>query len=161
MNSPVCCLKEEETKKGREQEALQTISGAITGGNGSHLSHLDIWEDLWLHKRGGQAEVSEERVLHRGLWRGSDDMPPLQQWEVKGKNNRALGERAQSGTAGSTRTLSFFTLTVIALFLSSTPAHRHTHNLHGGRKYWSISSYPILEWRFRGPYTSSQCYRPL
>lgn len=59
---------------------------AITGGNGSHLSHLDIWEDLWLHRREGQAEVREARVLHRGLWHGSDDTPSLQQWEVKGKN---------------------------------------------------------------------------
>lgn len=97
----------ERKEGGREREALQPISGAITGGNGSHLSHLDIWEDLWLHRREGQAEVSEERVLHRGLWHGSDDTPLLQQWEVKGKNNRAQGERGRCGTAGPARILSF------------------------------------------------------
>lgn len=87
------CTKRKEKVRGREREALQPISGAITGRNGSHLSHLDIWEDLWLHRREGQAEVSVERVLHRGLWHGSDDTASLQQWEVKGKNNRALGQR--------------------------------------------------------------------
>lgn len=67
--------------------------GVITGGNGSHLSHLDIWEDLWLHRSEGRAEVSKEKALHRGRQHDSNDALSLQQWEVKGKNNRAARGR--------------------------------------------------------------------
>lgn len=76
-------------KEGKEKH-FRSFFGAITAANGSHLSQLDIWENLWLRRREGHAEVNEERVLRRGLWWGWDDTMSLQQWEVKGKNNMCL-----------------------------------------------------------------------
>lgn len=151
LKRPVCFLKEKGEKEREGKRNTPAISGAITRGNGSHLSHLDIWEDLWLHRREGQAEVSVERVLHRGLWHGSDDTPSLQQWEVKGKNERALGERGQCGTAGLTRIQSFLnTLSLPCSHRLLTPppprstygtqCHRYTHTLQGGRENRVASS---------------------
>lgn len=82
-------LKKWTGKEGKEKH-FRSFFGAITAANGSHLSQLDIRENLWLRRREGQAEVNEERVLRRGLWWGSDDTTSLQQWEVKGKNNMCL-----------------------------------------------------------------------
>lgn len=143
-------------EKDREREgrgALQSISGAITGGNGSHLSHLDIWEDLWLHMREGQAEVSEERVLHRGRWHGSDDTPLLQQWEVKGKNNRAPGERGDVAQQGRLGYCLFLSVLSPPFFLS--PAlphgaplwHKYTCTLLGRREQMGPLFEPVMKTR--------------
>lgn len=75
----------------------------------------------------GQAGVSEERTLRRGLRHGLDDTPSLKQWDAKGKNNIVLRGGRWYGRAGMYA--GFFTLSTLRSYHLPTP-HQGTHGTH-------------------------------
>lgn len=114
-------------KRGRERKAKRSTPAQFWGHyRREWLPFVPPW-----HLRGslitqqkGQAEVSEERALHTGLWHGLDDTPSLKQWDAEGKNNIVLGGSRWYGRAGIYA--AFFKRIVCAALLSHThPTSRH------------------------------------